>query len=581
MKIRVGITIGLVLLQTGLLRSQTPGQPPVEACKPGNFTIIGFPNEFGAKRDESFRVKIDERFDGNFLTKQKVWVPVILQGVQKWNGLAGSNLSLHVDGLTSEDPSGFDGDLTIAACGGGMFPCPVGPPPEIPPGPEPPAFAEGIIAVTLVSSTGGVDRAISDSDIFFNPEIPVSTSPGGNQVDFESVLLHELGHAVGLGHNDNCVVGPTVMESVIELGEVRRDLSSAETEGAKFLYPDSSISAIRLFDSDRSLRFDAASGGASPFGEVISIYGKGGGRWQRTVSTTSGGSWLQVTPMTGRFPIEGNVLVGVNSTNLAPGDYSGAISFSLDGHGGPPATVSVALHVGAALPLEQQPLLTKAGVVSALNQDSQALAPGGLFTLWGNFLSVTTAEAASIPLPTKLGGTEVLVNGVLAPLLYVSPGQVNGQIPADAVTGHGGIIVRTGLGQTPSIPVDLAPAAPAIPLLEGDQVLVLNADSTVNSPENPASAGSFVSVFLTGQGAVSPPVASGWAAPASPLSRVVAASSAKLGGQDANLQFLGLAPGFVGVAQANVEVPAGLSGQLKLEITIGGVTSNTGFISVE
>ena len=104
--------------------------------------------------------------------------------------------------------------------------------------------------MTLIFSDLSVERSIADSDIFFNPEAPFQTSPNGTQVDFETVLLHELGHALGLDHNDNCVVGPTVMESVVSLGVRKRDLFAAETEGVKFLYPDGSSPAIRIFDRD-------------------------------------------------------------------------------------------------------------------------------------------------------------------------------------------------------------------------------------------------------------------------------------------------------------------------------------------
>jgi uncharacterized protein (TIGR03437 family) len=272
--------------------------------------------------------------------------------------------------------------------------------------------------------------------------------------------------------------------------------------------------------------------------------------------------------------------IGVNSSNLAPGTYSTTVSVNSEGHAGPAATVGVTLHVTQAPAIEQQPFLTRAGIDSAADITSSDLAPGGLFTLFGKFLSAATAEAASSPLPTRLGGAEVIINGVKAPLLYVSPNQINGQVPAELAAGPGGIIVRTGLGQTSSIPVTLGSAAPEFFLIDG-QVLALNPDGTINSPGNPAPQGSFLSAFLTGQGSVTPPVSSGRAAPLVPLSRVIAVSSAKIGGQDATVFFLGLAPGFVGLAQVNIEIPAGVTGTVSLEITIDGTAQASGVISVE
>jgi adhesin/invasin len=240
----------------------------------------------------------------------------------------------------------------------------------------------------------------------------------------------------------------------------------------------------------------------------------------------------------------------------------------------------VALHVTEGISIEQQPLLTRAGIASAANTASPDLAPGGLFTLFGEFLSAVTAEATASPLPVRLGGTEVLINGVKAPLFYVSPQQLNGQVPAELAPGSAGIVVTTGLGQTAPISVILHSAAPEFFLLDG-QALALNPDNTINSPSNPAPRGSYISAFLTGQGFVTPPVSSGRAAPLAPLSRVIAESSAKIGGQPANLLYFGLAPGFVGLAQANIEIPAGVTGAAPLEIKMGFLAETSALISVK
>ena len=65
------------------LWAQTLGQPPVEACKPGDFTVVGYPDEFGPKPDANFRVLIDEKFNGQFLTTDRIWVPVIQDTIRK------------------------------------------------------------------------------------------------------------------------------------------------------------------------------------------------------------------------------------------------------------------------------------------------------------------------------------------------------------------------------------------------------------------------------------------------------------------------------------------------------------------
>jgi uncharacterized protein (TIGR03437 family) len=89
-------------------------------------------------------------------------------------------------------------------------------------------------------------------------------------------------------------------------------------------------------------------------------------------------------------------------------------------------------------------------------------------------------------------------------------------------------------------------------------------------------------VYLTGQGAVDPPVNDGAAAPALPLSKVIAATTATIDGQPADVLFSGLAPGLVGAGQVNVGVPSTLpAGEHELVISIGGVNSNQTEISTK
>ncbi len=575
----IASAVGFLCLQMMVLSAQVSGQPPASACKPGDFVVLGSPDDFGAKKDSQFKVLIDQRFDGGFLTTETIWIPVIEQAVPKWNGIPGSTWSFEIEGVTGEQASEEDGKTTIAGCGF-LFTCP-DEPPEPPGGKPPPGIPltaqQTILAVTLIFSDVSVERSIADSDIFFNPEAPFQTSPNGAQVDFETVLLHELGHALGLDHNDNCVVGPTVMESVVSLGVRKRDLFAAETEGVKFLYPDGSSPAIRIFDRDAVVEFQAAQGGPNRFAQAVPIFGPQGGRW----IASSSAAWLQVEPPTGRFLLDGEVDVSPDVSGLAVGSYQATASIQLEGHSGPPATVQVNLVVLAGAPIGIEPKLTRAGIVSAANMLSQALAPGSLFTLFGSQLSASTEQASSLPLPTRLGGAEVFVNAVRAPLLYVSPTQINGQVPVETPAGRGGIIVRTDLGQTGSIPLDFTATAPELFLTNGDRAVVLNEDSTRNSPDNPAAQGSKISVFFTGQGPVSPPVVSGRPAPLSPLAQVISDAKAEIGGLEVEIFFLGLTPGLVGLGQANLPVPVWLTGQLPVRLTIGGNRSGSGLVSVE
>ena len=227
--------------------------------------------------------------------------------------------------------------------------------------------------------------------------------------------------------------------------------------------------------------------------------------------------------------------------------------------------------------------MSRRGIVNGANFLSQSLAPGSLFTLLGERLAGSTVTAEAFPLPETLGGTQVLINAKPAPLLYVSPTQINGQVPFVTATGRGGVIVKTGLGMTASVPADFIEAAPELFLLENDQAIVLNADFTLNTPDNPAEQGSKISVFFIGQGPVDPPVPAGRPAPFDTLSWItmLEEAGAKIGGVDSNVFFIGLAPGFAGLAQADLEVPVGIWRQLPIRLTIKGKESNLGFVSVK
>ena len=89
-----------------------------------------------------------------------------------------------------------------------------------------------------------------------------------------------------------------------------------------------------------------------------------------------------------------------------------------------------------------------------------------------------------------------------------------------------------------------------------------------------------MTVYLTGIGMLDNAVTTGAAAPGDPLSRAIASATVKIGGVDAQVLFVGLTPGFVGLAQANVTVPQLGAGEYPLEITVGGVASNRPVITV-
>lgn len=226
------------------------------------------------------------------------------------------------------------------------------------------------------------------------------------------------------------------------------------------------------------------------------------------------------------------------------------------------------------------PFLNPDGVVNGASFNPAPVAPGSIVAAFGSDLSRDVLHATTLPLAGSLAGARVFVNGMEAPLLFVSPTQVNFQMPSVS-TGPATVQFLVNGDTTMNRGVEIAEAAPGIFYrTDTNRAIAQNQDFTLNEPSSPAPPGSVVIVYLTGQGPVDNPVPVGVPAPAAPLARAILPASATIGGVPAELQFLGLTPGFVGLAQANLRVPNLPPGDYAVTIEIGGAVSNSPLISV-
>jgi uncharacterized protein (TIGR03437 family) len=217
-------------------------------------------------------------------------------------------------------------------------------------------------------------------------------------------------------------------------------------------------------------------------------------------------------------------------------------------------------------------------VVSAGDFKSPS-APGGLISVFGAALSPTNQATSEIPLPTALASSCLTVNGQPMPLIFVSPTQVNAQMPFQAV-GNVVMVVHTPGGVSPNFNMTVQSTAPAV-FLSGSAGPLTNLPTVVRestdllvTDSNPVHLGDQLVIYLTGMGAVSPVVANGNPSPSSPLAMAIAQPQVTLGGVSLGVEFAGLAPGEVGVYQINAIVPPnapqGLS--VPLVVTQGGTT---------
>jgi len=183
-----------------------------------------------------------------------------------------------------------------------------------------------------------------------------------------------------------------------------------------------------------------------------------------------------------------------------------------------------------------RPAVNRGGVVNAANNRAP-LAPGMLISIYGTSLSRATASAARFPLPVEIAGTSVLIGGRPAPLLYISPTQINAQVPFTVLAGEADVVVNSENGPGNAERVILEAAAPGI-------FAVVPATT---------HKGEYVSVFATGLGALASPLAAGVPAGVVPVATTVTAT---LGGLPAEVTYAGTAPGFAGLYQVNVRIPA-------------------------
>ena len=224
------------------------------------------------------------------------------------------------------------------------------------------------------------------------------------------------------------------------------------------------------------------------------------------------------------------------------------------------------------------PVISDGGVTNAASY-AQQISPGALATVWGTFGASAGATAA--PWPATFNGVTVSVNGTQAPVYYVSPGQINFQVPWGTATGTAAVQVGVNGGSSNTLNVPVVSAGPGL-FFSGSAAIVQNQDYSLNGPSNAAAGGSYIFAYLTGSGPVSPPVADGTVAPESPLATATATASAKIGTANAQVAFTGLTPGFIGLVQMNIVVPSGLApGDYPLTVTIDGQTSNSGNVSVK
>jgi uncharacterized protein (TIGR03437 family) len=195
-------------------------------------------------------------------------------------------------------------------------------------------------------------------------------------------------------------------------------------------------------------------------------------------------------------------------------------------------------------------------------------------TVFGTGLAPVTRSANSLPLPLDVAGVSATVNGVSAPLYYVSPGQINVQVPYETGTGLAILGVNNN-GQVASFPFTVGPAAPG---------LFTAPDGTL-APSGTARQGQTAVAFITGEGDTTTFLVTGASPPSgtatSRLPRPRLPVTVTVGGLAATVSFAGTPVGLAGVSQVNFIVPAATPlGLHPVVVSVGGVRTQTGRLNV-
>ncbi len=244
------------------------------------------------------------------------------------------------------------------------------------------------------------------------------------------------------------------------------------------------------------------------------------------------------------------------------------------------------------------PAVNALGVVNnaSFAAGSTPIAPGAIAAVFGTNMTdgssvLFSSFGPSGTLLTTLAGTTVTINGTAVPLFYATPSQLGIQIPLDLTGTTATIAVSVGGKASAVENVPIAPLSPGLfstnqsgtgqgaILIANTNTLVAPTGSIPGRESRPAKPGDFITIFCTGLGPLTPALATG---EKGTNNTTVDQPSVTIGGKSAPVQFSGIAPGFVGLYQVNVQVPAGTptGNTIPVVLTIGGKQSNTVTIAV-
>jgi uncharacterized protein (TIGR03437 family) len=233
------------------------------------------------------------------------------------------------------------------------------------------------------------------------------------------------------------------------------------------------------------------------------------------------------------------------------------------------------------------PYVAPAGVQSAAGKTPDGtVAPGSLISIYGQNLAPGLLIGPASPLAQTLNGVVVTVADRLLPLMFVSPQQINAQLPSDLPDGSYTLTVQTTGQPDVTGAFTVARNAPGLftrMIGANFYVMASHEDGSPVTPDSPARRNETISIFGTGFGPYSQTVIDGFALPASPIYTLADPVTVTVAGSPIQPVSVGGAPGFVGTVVVKIAITDDLptASTVPVVVSVNGKSSNPVMLPLE
>jgi uncharacterized protein (TIGR03437 family) len=234
------------------------------------------------------------------------------------------------------------------------------------------------------------------------------------------------------------------------------------------------------------------------------------------------------------------------------------------------------------------PYYTPDSIANSASNTAGLYAPNTFISIYGVNLAYATVaigpddiRAGMLPTALAGGAVRVAINNTFADLYYVSPGQVNVLIPLSLIAGPATVQLENSSKYGPPVSITLGPAAPALFQSDAQTVIATHGNGPLVTAASPARGGEIVVLYATGLGPTSPAaIPDRLATAAAPIANLADFRVLLNGGAvDSHLiLYAGVTPGFGGLYQINMQLPANAPANPEIRIGFSAVTSPAGRI---